>query len=130
MLKKIILWSLGIVVGLALLFLLYLIFIVKISAVNTNKEKSIKITGIVDSLYLGGINDIVFTLENNENLYYINRGAENGIDLENFRNDLKGKEVTLWHARSRASNGGHMMQLKFKDSVYYTEWEIPLESNN
>jgi hypothetical protein len=130
MLKKSILWSLGIIGTLVFTFLFYLIFVVKISFVNTDKDKSIKVTGIIESLYLGGINDVVFTLENNANLYYINRGTENGIDLERFQKDLVGKEVSLWHAKSRASNGGHMMQLKHKDSIYYSEWEIPLESKN
>tara|TARA_R100001369_G_scaffold31211_6_gene55423 strand:- start:15885 stop:16169 length:285 start_codon:yes stop_codon:yes gene_type:complete len=94
---------------------------VKIGPVDTNKEKSMVVTGIVDSLYSSGVYDFVFILKDNSNIYYINRALENGIDLQRFNNDLIGEEITLWHAKSRASNGGHMMHLKHKDSIYYTE---------
>jgi len=129
MYKKIILWFFGILALLFILFVFYMIFIVKIGPVNTAKDKSIEVTGVVDSLYEGGVKDLVFKLKNDSNIYYINRALENGFDLHEMNATLLGKEVIIWHAKSRRG-GGHMMQLKFQDSIYYTEWKNPLASKN
>ena len=130
MFKNIILWSFGVIATLAILFIFYLIFIVKIGPVNTSKDNSIEVTGIVDSLYEGGVKDLVVKLENDSNIYYINRALENGFDLEGINASLLGKEVSIWYAKHRSRPGGHMMQLKFQDSIYYTEWQIPLARKN
>ncbi|MDB9960698.1 hypothetical protein OAD62_01235 [Oceanihabitans sp.] len=110
-------------------FVFYLIFIIKIGPVDTRKDKSIQVIGIVDTLYEGGVKDLVFKLKNDSNIYYINRALENGFDLNEMNGDLLGNEVIIWHAKSRRG-GGHMMQLKFQDSIYYTEWQNPLASKN
>ena len=130
MYKKIILWSFGVFASLSLLFLLYVIFIVKISPVNTNKDNSIEVSGIIDDLYVGGVKDLVFKLKKDKNIYYINRALENGFDLDEIKNELLGKEIILWYAHNRFRNGGHMTQLKYQDSIYYTEWQKPLASKN
>ena len=107
-----------------------MLFIVKAGPVNTSKNNSVEVTGIVDSLYEGGVKDLVFKLQGSETTYYINRALENGFELEASRMNFKNKEVTLWHAKHRSGPGGHMMQLQFQDSIYYSEWKIPLTSKN
>ncbi|WCO01065.1 hypothetical protein [Psychroserpens ponticola] len=131
MIKKIVFWSLGIIASLAILFIFYLIFIVKIGPVDTSKKNSIEVSGVIDSLYEGGVKDLVIKLKDDSNIYYINRALENGFDLDDVNTTLLGKEITLWHSKSwNGSDGGHMMQLKHKDSIYFTEWKTPLPSNN
>lgn len=130
MTKKILLWSLGVIATLFMLFVFYLLFIVKIGPVNLSKKDSVEVSGIVDRLYEGGVKDLVFKLKDDSNTYYINRALENGFDLDDINTTLLGKEITLWHAKSRSRDGGHMMQLKYNDSIYYSEWKIPLASKN
>jgi len=129
MFKNIILWTLGVLATLFILFIFYLLFIVKIGPVDTSRANSIKVTGIVDTLYEAGVKDLVFKLENNPNSYYINRALENGFNLNEMNVSLLRKEITIWHAKSRRS-GGHMMQLMQADSIYYTEWRNPLARKN
>ena len=109
-----------------------MIFIVKAGPINPSKDNSVEVTGIVDTLYEGGVKDLVFKLNDSETIYYINRALENGFDLETTKNQLLDKKITLWYAkhRSRPHGGGHMMQLQYQDSIYYTEWKIPLASKN
>ena len=130
MFKKITLWAFGIISTFAFLFILYLIFIVKIGPLNTSKDNSVEVTGIVDSLYEGGVKDLVFKLKYDSNIYYINRALENGFDLKEINSTLLGKEISLWYSKHRSRPGGHMMQLKYQDSIYYTEWQNPLASKN
>ena len=130
MYKKITLRSFGVVATLAIAVIVYLLFVVKIGPVNTSKVNSIAVTGIVDSLYEGGVKDLVVKLENNSNNYYINRALENGFNLESINASLLVKKITLLYAKSRNRCGGHIMQLKFQDSIYYTEWQNPLASKN
>ncbi|MGB1308185.1 MAG: hypothetical protein ACPG6B_04695 [Oceanihabitans sp.] len=127
MFKKTLLWT---IIVLLAIFLYYLLFIVKIGPLNTSKEASTEITGIVDSLYEGGIKDLVIKLENDNKIYYINRALENGFNLEDINNILLEKEVTIWLAKSRSDRSFHIMQLQQQDSIYYTEWQIPLARKN
>ncbi len=132
MFKNIIIWSIGIICALFMIFLFYLFVIVKAGPVNLNKDNSVEVTGIVDSLYEAGVKDLVFKLKKSETTYYINRALENGFDLDKTKSQLLNKEITLWYAkhRSRPNGGGHMTQLKHQDSIYYTQWELPLASKN
>lgn len=115
---------------LTIAFLCYMIFIVKAGPINSNKDNSVEISGLVKDLYEDGVKDLVFKLEDDTNIYYINRALENGFNLEDTKKELLGKQITLWYAKHRSGPGGHMMQLKYQDSIYYTEWEIPLASKN
>jgi len=130
MFKKIILWSFGVLATLAFLFILYLIFIVKIGPINSRKDNSIEVIGIVDDLYEGGVKDLVFKLKNDSKIYYINRALENGFDLEDTKSDLIGKEIIIWYAKSWSNRSYHMTQFKHQDSIYYSEWQNPLASKN
>ena len=114
------------------LFILYMIVVVKAGPINSSKDNSVEITGIVEDLYEGGVKDLVFKLKNDDNIYYINRALENGFELDQAKREFLKEEITLWYAKHRArpNGGGHMMQLKYQDSIYYTEWEIPLASKN
>nr|WP_321231797.1 hypothetical protein [uncultured Psychroserpens sp.] len=130
MFKKIILWSLWTFCVLFMVFLFYMSFIVKAGPVNHSKDNSVEVTGIVDSLYEGGVKDLVFKLKKSETTYYINRALENKFDLHDTKNQLLNKEITLWYSKHRSGPGGHMMQLQYQDSIYYSEWKIPLASKN
>ena len=53
--------------------------------------------GIVTDIYEGGVHDVAFRLENNETVYYINRGLEQGLELPQLERQLMGKEITIYY---------------------------------
>lgn len=59
-----------------------------------------KVTGIVESVSEGGAKDLVFKLNNDSLSYYINRGLENGFQLQKAKNDLIGKEIKIFYAKN------------------------------
>jgi hypothetical protein len=130
MLKNNINWIFGIGITLSILFILYLLLIVKIGPINYDKNESLIVTGIVDDLYEAGVKDLVFKLKDDSNIYYINRALENGFDLDLIKTDLLGERITIWHSNSRSIETYHMLQFKYQDSIYYTEWDLPLASEN
>ncbi len=50
---------------------------------------------IVSKIFEGGVKDVAFRLENNDRIYYINRGLEAGLELEDLRARIVGKEVVF-----------------------------------
>jgi len=130
MIKKIVI---GFTVTIAILFIafiLYMIFVVKAGPINTDKNNSVEVSGVISKVYEGGVKDLVFNLKNDDNIYYINRGLEDKFDLNLIASELLNQEITLWYAKRRSGPGGHMMQLMVKDSIYYTEWQEPLPRKN
>jgi len=49
----------------------------------------------VANIWEGGIKDVVFSFENSPKKPYINRGLENGLNLEELKQELVGKECTF-----------------------------------
>jgi hypothetical protein len=110
-------------------FIIVLFFIILSNAIDTSKENSIKITGTVKSISEGGIKDVVFELENNKTLYYINRGFENGFEIAKAQKDFEGKKITLFYAKSWTplapfgTYSKHITHISINDSVVYSEWQ-------
>ena len=76
---------------------------------------------VVTKIYEGGIKDIV--IDNDEgNLYYINRGLEQGLIIEDLQKHIINKKATLHLANSLVGTSRHIAQLKVGDSIFYTEF--------
>lgn len=123
MIKKFLYWSIGIISLLFIAFVAFMFFIVKAGPVDSSKSNSVKITGVVKDVYEGGVKDLVFKLDNDSNVYYINRGLEDKFDLQLIKKELLGKEVILWYAKHRNTDSMHLTRLQINDSIYYTEWK-------
>ena len=98
------------------------------TAIDTSKENSIKVYGTVKSISEGGVKDVVFELENNKTLYYINRGFANGFEIVKAKKDFEGKKITLFYAKSWTplapfgTYSKHITHLSVNDSVLFSEW--------
>ena len=68
---------------------------ISLMPIDTSEEKSIEVRGIVKSITEGGVNDLVFELENDKITYYMNRGLENGVNLKNAKADYLGKKAIV-----------------------------------
>ena len=93
------------------------------------EDKAITETGIVSDIYSNKGNDVVFVMANKQRRFYINRGLENGLDLNNLKQQLIGQPVVVkypnywtpldWHNSVR-----HISKLEFNGEILFNELKI------
>ncbi len=93
---------------------------------NVQPDDVIKISGTVINIQEAPGFDIALTLENDEHYYYINRGLQYDLTLENLRTTILNKRVTLyaikrWIIFTRDRNMGHVSKLMINDNVIFNE---------
>ena len=66
-----------------LIFILAVLIFRPVPIVSENK--AISESGIVKEIYSNKGNDVIFVIENTERRFYINRGLENGLELNNLK---------------------------------------------
>lgn len=69
----------------------------------------------------GGTFDILFK-ENSDDRYYINRGLEQGLTLEELEEKVLNKKVTLHLYKFWFGTSGHISQLTVDGDVLFTEF--------
>ncbi len=80
--------------------------------------KTVTITQITE----GGVNDIVFH-DDGTDFYYINRGLEQGLNLDTLNAKVLNKTVTLHLAKVMGGiTSEHISQLALDDDIIYTEF--------
>ena len=90
--------------------------------------------GTIDHIFEAGEFDIVFTIRESGKHYYINRGIEQGLSVEDLRDKLLNQKVTIkypefWSLMG-SENVNHLSKLIFRDQVIYTELEADLTAKN
>lgn len=112
-------------IGAILLVLFLMIF--RPVPIPSDEKELIPISGTVAHVFEGGENDANFLLEEHSGkMFYINRGLENGLDLENLKTNLLGKKVTLkypdyWTPLDPRNANKHVCILEHKGQVLYSE---------
>ncbi len=72
----------------------------------------------------GGVKAIVFHNEGKDQFYYINRGLEQGLNLDSLKTKVLNKTVTLHLAKVLGGRtSSHIAQLAFNNDVIYTEFK-------
>lgn len=110
--------------GLILFSFLAVMILNPISNVS-EKNCSIK-DGIVTDIYEGGVHDIVFKLEDDKRIFYINRGLELGLEIEELKSKLMGNEVVFtypnyWTPLDWNSTGRHLSKVEFGQEIVFNE---------
>ncbi|GAA0733082.1 hypothetical protein GCM10009430_46900 [Aquimarina litoralis] len=82
--------------------------------------------GIVSNVYEGGTKDIVFKLENNSDVFYINRGLERGLKISLLKKKLIGKEVIFkypkhWTPLDWDNSSKHISKVETNSEVIFNE---------
>jgi len=82
----------------------------------------------------GGTNDVVFRLEGDKTRYYINRGLEYGLVLEDLQKKLVGKNVTIrypehWTLLDPNNTIKHLCILEYDGQVIFDEINLVHSSN-
>jgi hypothetical protein len=112
-----------------IVFALVILLVLALIPVNTAKKNSIEVVGKVKSISEGGVKDLIIELEDDKITYYINRGFENGFNLQKTKNDFEGKEVVLYYAKNWTplapfgTTSKHITQLSINDIIVYSEWK-------
>ena len=90
---------------------------------NTTPENTTKIDFTVTKITEGGVKDIVFH-DSGSDYYYINRGLENGLNLDSLNAKVLNKTVTLHLAKLiGGTTSEHISQLALGDEIIYTEFK-------
>lgn len=74
----------------AFLFIAFAMLFRPVPAATTSN--TIDFEGVVSNIKEGGIKDVVFSFQNSNKNPYINRGLENGLNLEELRTKLLNKQ--------------------------------------
>ena len=107
-----------------LIFILAVLIFRPVPIVSENK--AILESGIVKEIYSNKGNDVIFVMENNERRFYINRGLENGLELNNLKEKLIGNEIVVkypnyWTPLDWNNSVRHISKVEFKDEIVFNE---------
>lgn len=91
-----------------------------------SENKAISENGIVMEIYTNKGNDIVFILENTNRRFYINRGLENGLELNNLKQKLIGNPIIVkypkyWTPLDWNNSVRHISKVEYKDEILFNE---------
>ena len=118
--SKLILKILAGLVAIPIFFIASLVFV--IGPVDTSKENSIEVKGEIMEIFEGPSYDIVFMLADRSTTYYINRGIERGLTIQQLEDQLLGEQVNLWYAKSWPMEEGLITLLALHGDVLFSEW--------
>ncbi|WP_347923833.1 hypothetical protein [Pontimicrobium sp. SW4] len=109
-----------------LLFSLFTVFLVVRSCIvsNITLDDSVVVTTTIIKITEGSSNDIVFH-DNGGDRYYINRGLERGLNLDDLNTTVLNKTVTLHLAKvfGGMATSEHISQLVIGDTIIFTEFD-------
>lgn len=113
--------------------LVSLILIVSIIAVLifrpvpiVSESKAISEIGIVKEIYSNKGNDVIFIMLNTDRKFYINRGLENGLELNNLKEKLIGNSIVIkypkyWTPLDWNNSIKHISKVEFKNEIIFNE---------
>lgn len=95
---------------------------------KVSQKEALLTEGIVTKIYPGGKNDIIIELANSDRSFYINRGKEAGLRTDELRNNLVGKQVSIyypdywtpldWNGRFK-----HLSSIEQAGRIIYSEFD-------
>jgi len=107
-----------------LIFILAVLIFRPVPIVSENK--AISESGIVKEIYSNKGNDVIFVMENTERRFYINRGLENGLELNNLKAKLIGNAIVVkypkyWTPLDWNNSVRHISKVEFNDEIVFNE---------
>lgn len=91
-----------------------------------SEDRTISESGIVTEIYSNKGNDVIFVMENTERRFYINRGLENGLELNNLKEKLIGNPIIVkypkyWTPLDWNNSVRHISKVEFNDEIVFNE---------
>lgn len=114
-----------VLISCSLLIVLLAVLIVRPVPI-VSESKAISESGIVKEIYTNKGNDIIFIMENIERRFYINRGLEHGLELNNLKEKLIGNPIVVkypdyWTPLDWNNSIRHLSKVEYKDEVLFNE---------
>ena len=91
-----------------------------------SESKAISEIGIVKEIYSNKGNDVIFIMLNTDRKFYINRGLENGLELNNLKEKLIGNSIVIkypkyWTPLDWNNSIRHISKVEFKNEIIFNE---------
>lgn len=91
-----------------------------------SEEKALVTSGVVRDVFSAGTQDIVFELQDDHRLFYINRGSDRGLDIEQLQELLIGNKIILkypkyWTPIDWKGEVRHVSKLEFGNQILFNE---------
>ena len=82
--------------------------------------------GIVKEIYSNKGNDVIFIMLNTDRKFYINRGLESGLELNNLKEKLIGNSIVMkypkyWTPLDWNNSIRHISKVEFKNEIIFNE---------
>ncbi|SKB31404.1 hypothetical protein [Daejeonella lutea] len=82
--------------------------------------------GKVVEIYEGGVNDVNFKIEGRDELFYINRGLEKGLNLQELKAQLINQKITVkypdhWTLLNFNKRNIHISKIEYLGETLFTE---------
>lgn len=111
--------------GVGILFLVFAITCLRPVPIVAESECEV-VQGEVTSISEGGVKDVLFRLKDHPTRFYINRGLESGLNLEELRSELMGKIITIkypsyWTPLDWNNRIKHIAKVEYEDKVFFNE---------
>lgn len=114
------------------LFLLFVIalgvalFLAMRPVPTPGEEECLVQTGIVLEIYEGNEKDVIIKLNNTQRVFYINRGLDNGLVLDELNEQLSKQEVVIkypdyWTPLDPNQTIRHISKLQMKGQTIFSE---------
>lgn len=107
------------------LFFVFILFALKPVPI-TSEDKCQEVSGSIKKIYERGEQDVFLILNGNKRQFYINRGLEKGLDLQEMKQKLQDEQVTLklpryWTPLDPFNQTRHVAKLEWGSEVLYDE---------
>ena len=91
------------------------------------EEEALSTHAVVAGIYESGYQDITIQLEGNPQQFYINRGIEQGLRIDDLKRKLIGKEVTIkypkyWTPLDWNNHHKHLSKIETEQEVIFSEF--------
>jgi hypothetical protein len=111
---------------LAFLFLAITVLVLR-PVPQVSEDNCLVAKGTIISVMETGVNDILFKLEGDKTAYYINRGLEQGLNLDSLWANVRGKEAILkypkyWTPLDPNNSLRHLAKVEIEGEVIFSEF--------
>lgn len=110
-------------------FLIFASMIFRPVSIPEDPSELLVAEGQVVKIFEGGTHDIAFRLKGDKTMYYINRGMEYGLNLEELQNELTGNNVTIkypehWTLLDPKNRVKHLCILEYNGKELFNEIKL------
>lgn len=107
-------------------FILLCVLVLRPVNIPENENELLVAKGEVMAITEGPGNDIVFKLRDDNRRFYINRGLEQGLSIQDLQAKLTGRNITLkypkhWSLMDPSGTTKHLSMVKYSGGTVFSE---------